>query len=87
MTPDARFGGRWTMGADALHAVASSGGFRHVPAGRLHAVSGEGLVAGRSVCLAAVALLDPAEWSWPEDPDEADDAAGPLCWICLALTA
>ena len=87
MTAGRGLAARWTVGAEALHAVASSGGFRHVPVGRLHAVSGDGLVAGRSVCLAAVALLDPAEWSWPEDPDEADDAAGTLCWICLALTA
>ena len=55
-----------------------------MPAGRLHAVSGDGLVAGRAVCLAPVTLLDPAEWSWPDEPDEAGD---PLCWICLALTA
>ncbi|MGY1696624.1 MULTISPECIES: hypothetical protein [unclassified Geodermatophilus] len=54
-----------------------------MPLGRLHAVSGDGLAVGRSVCLAPVTLLDPAEWAWPDDGADAGD---PLCWICLALT-
>ena len=80
MTSGVRHGERWTVGADAVRSETS----RQVPVGRLHAVGGAGLLAGRSVCLAPVALLDPVEWSWPDDPDDAD---GPLCWICLALTA
>ena len=53
-----------------------------MPSGRLHAVSGAGLVLGRAVCLAPVTLLDPLDWRWPDDGDE----EWPLCWICLALT-
>jgi hypothetical protein len=53
-----------------------------MPAGRLHAVSGDGLVAGRAVCLAPVTLLDPIDWAWPDDGDR----EWPLCWSCLALT-
>ncbi|SNS33834.1 hypothetical protein SAMN04488107_2272 [Geodermatophilus saharensis] len=83
MSPEPRPRDRWTVGADAVVSLAWDGEPLSVPQGRLHAVGGEGLVAGRSVCLAPVALLDPAEWSWPDDGAEADD---PLCWICLALT-
>jgi hypothetical protein len=43
----------------------------------LHAVSGDGLVAGRAVCLTPVTLLDPADWAWPDDGDH----EGPLCWV------
>ncbi|MGY1634122.1 hypothetical protein ACI784_20655 [Geodermatophilus sp. SYSU D01186] len=53
-----------------------------MPAGRLHAVGGDGLVAGRAVCRTAVTLLDPADWTWPDDGDR----EWPLCWTCLALT-
>ncbi|MGY1606792.1 MULTISPECIES: hypothetical protein [unclassified Geodermatophilus] len=81
--PDTGPGGRWTVGADAVRPFYRTGGSLRVPLGRLHAVSGDGLVMGRSVCLAPVVLLDPAEWSWPDDRAEAGD---PLCWICLALT-
>ena len=73
----------WTVGADGLRPVDRAGGWRYLPVGRLHAVGDDGLLVGRSVCLAAVTLLDPAEWAWPEDRDDAGD---PLCWICLALT-
>jgi len=53
-----------------------------MPTGRLHAVSGNGLVAGRGICLAPVTLLDPIDWTWPDD----GGPEWPLCWICLALT-
>jgi len=86
MTPHTENREHWTVGADALRSLNGAGESLHVPEGRLHAVGGDGLVAGRSVCLAPVSLLDPAEWSWPDDPDD-DPAAGPLCWICRALTA
>ena len=43
---------------------------------------GDGLVAGRALCLAPVTRLDPADWAWPDDGDH----EWPLCWICLALT-
>jgi hypothetical protein len=33
-----------------------------LPSGRLHAVSGAGLILGRAVCLAPVILLDPRDW-------------------------
>ncbi|MGY1832015.1 hypothetical protein ACI8AA_16525 [Geodermatophilus sp. SYSU D01180] len=84
MNADTRRREHWTMGADAVHPLECGGESLDLPVGRLHAVSGDGLLVGRSVCLAPVTLLDPAVWSWPEDRDEAGD---PLCWICLALTA
>jgi hypothetical protein len=83
MTPGTRPSERWTVGADGVQSVDWSGESLHLPVGRLHAVGGDGLVAGRSVCLVPVTLLDPAEWSWP---DSGDDVGDPLCWICLALT-
>lgn len=84
VTPHSERGERWTVGADALRVLDRAGAPGHLPVGRLHAVGGDGLIAGRSVCLAPVTLLDPATWTWPDDRDEAGD---PLCWICLALTA
>jgi hypothetical protein len=53
-----------------------------MPTGRLHAVSANGLVAGRGLCLAPVTLLDSVDWTWPDD----GGPEWPLCWICLALT-
>jgi hypothetical protein len=84
VTPDSERRNRWTVGADAVWSLDGDGESLHLPRGRLHAVGGEGLLVGRSVCLAPVTLLDPAEWSWPDDGVDAGD---PLCWICLALTA
>ncbi len=75
--------GRWTVGADGIRAVPWSDELIDMPAGRLHAVSGTGLLTGRAVCLTPVTLLDPRDWRWPDD----GDAEWPLCWICLALTA
>jgi|1186.fasta_scaffold110410_2 hypothetical protein len=86
MTPHTENREHWTVGADALRSLNGDGESLHVPEGRLHAVSGAGLIVGRSVCLAPVSLLDPAQWSWPDDPADAPVAA-PLCWICRALTA
>jgi hypothetical protein len=74
--------GPWTVGADDLVPCDWSGETVHMPTGRLHAVSGEGLVAGRAVCLAPVVRLDPLDWCWPDDGSE----EWPLCWICLAFT-
>ncbi|RFU22196.1 hypothetical protein [Geodermatophilus marinus] len=74
--------GPWTVGADEVQPRPWSGETVHMPGGRLHAVSDDGLIAGRAVCLAPVALLDPVDWTWPDDADE----EWPLCWICLALT-
>lgn len=72
----------WTVGADGLGTHLWSGDPVEMPAGRLHAVTGEGLLLGRAVCLAPVVLLDPVDWRWPDDGcDE-----WPLCWICHALT-
>jgi hypothetical protein len=72
----------WTVGADAVAPRPWEQEWVDMPAGRLHAVSGDGLVAGRAVCLTPVTLLDPADWAWPDDGDH----EWPLCWICLALT-
>jgi hypothetical protein len=72
----------WTVGADVVEQRSWSGEWVLMPAGRLHAVSGAGLIAGRALCLAPVTLLDPADWRWPDD----GSAEWPLCWICLALT-
>ena len=73
---------RWTAGADTVERRLRSGRWVAVPSGRLHAVSGRGLIDGRALCQAPVTLLDPAEWTWPDD----GDAERPLCWTCLALT-
>jgi hypothetical protein len=74
--------GQWTVGADAVEQRRWSGEWVRMPAGRLHAVSSDGLVLGMALCLAPVTLLDPRDWRW------SDDGAGewPLCWVCLALT-
>lgn len=72
----------WTVGADGLAPRLWSGESVQMSTGRLHAVGGEGLLAGRAACLAPVVLLDPVDWRWPEDGDD----EWPLCWICLALT-
>jgi hypothetical protein len=73
---------QWTVGADAIQPRPWSGEWVDMPTGRLHAVSGNGLVAGRGLCLAPVTLLDPIDWTWPDD----GGPEWPLCWICLALT-
>lgn len=73
---------RWTVGADGLAPRLWSGEPVEMPTGRLHAVSGAGLVPGRAVCLAPVVLLDPVDWRWPDDGDD----EWPLCSICYALT-
>ena len=74
--------GHWTVGADAVEQRDWSGEAVEMPAGHLHAVCGEGLIAGRALCLAPITLLDPRDWQWPDDGAE----EWPLCWICLALT-
>lgn len=74
--------GQWTVGADALELRPWSGEWVQMPAGRLHAVGSDGFVAGRALCLAPIALLDPRDWRWPDDGSE----EWPLCWICLAMT-
>jgi hypothetical protein len=73
---------QWTVGADGIQPRPWSGESVDMPTGRLHAVSGNGLVAGRGLCLAPVTLLDPIDWTWPDD----GGPEWPLCWICLALT-
>ena len=75
--------GRWTVGADGVRSVPWSSEWVDMPAGRLHAVSGTGLVTGHALCLTPITLLDPRDWRWPDD----GDLEWPLCWICLALTA
>lgn len=81
--PDRREAGQveWTVGADGLGTQFWSGEPVQMPTGRLHAVEGEGLLLGRSVCQAPVVLLDPADWRWPDDGSE----EWPLCWICATL--
>ncbi|MGY1771695.1 hypothetical protein [Blastococcus sp. SYSU D00813] len=74
--------GLWTVGADGVGWRDWSGESVRMPTGRLHAVTSDGLVEGRALCMAPVALLDPRDWAWPDDG--ADE--WPLCWICLALT-
>lgn len=73
---------RWTVGADGLAPRLWSGEPVEMPSGRLHAVTGDGLLVGRAVCLAPVVLLDPVDWRWPDDGSD----EWPLCWICHALT-
>ena len=75
-------GNRWTVGADGVAPRRWFDEVIEMPSGRLHAVSGAGLISGRAVCLAPVILLDPLDWRWPDDGDE----EWPLCWICHALT-
>jgi hypothetical protein len=72
----------WTVGADGLASCAWSDEQVQMPTGQLHAVSGDGLLAGRAVCLAPVVLLDPLDWQWPDDGSD----EWPPCWVCLALT-
>ena len=72
----------WTVGADGLAERLWSGESVLMPAGRLHAVSDEGLLAGRAVCLAPVVLLDPRDWRWPDDAAE----EWPPCRTCVALS-
>lgn len=83
-TPDRHDAGQaqWTVGADGIGTRLWSGEPVQMPTGRLHAVSSDGLVAGRAVCLTPVVLLDPADWRWPDDGSD----EWPLCWICHALT-
>jgi hypothetical protein len=73
---------QWTVGADAVILRSWSDESVEMPDGRLHAVSADGLVEGRALCLAPVVLLDPRDWQWPDDA--ADE--WPPCWICVALT-
>ena len=42
----------WTVGADRIAARDWSGEVVQMPSGRLHAVSADGLIAGRALCLA-----------------------------------
>ena len=51
--------GRWTVGADGVRSVPWSDEWVDMPAGRLHAVSGTGLLTGRALCLTPILLLDP----------------------------
>ncbi|MGZ4505807.1 MAG: hypothetical protein ACXVX8_15550 [Blastococcus sp.] len=74
--------GRWIVGAEALEHRPWSGEWVEMPAGPLHALSGEGLLSGRAVCMAPVTPLDPRDWRWPDDGSD----EWPPCWICLALT-
>ena len=74
--------GEWTVGADAVWPRPWAEEWVEMPAGRLHAVSGAGLISGLALCRAPVVLLDPADWRWPDDGDE----EWPLCWLCLAMT-
>jgi hypothetical protein len=73
---------RWTAGADRVAPRPWEDEWVDLPAGRLHAVNAWGLVEGLALCLAPVVLLDPRDWTWPDDGDE----QWPPCWVCLALT-
>ncbi len=73
---------QWTVGADAVTPRAWDNEWVDMPTGRLHAISGNGLITGTALCLAPVRLLDPAEWTWPDDGAQ----EWPLCWVCLART-
>ena len=69
-------GNRWTAGADGVAPRRWSDEVIEMPSGRLHAVSGAGLISGRAVCLAPVILLDPLDWHWPMTVTRSGPCAG-----------